>query len=398
MLIPNLEYGGAQLSFIKLCRELAVNNNVFVVAFYLPDTPDYEVPGELIDLQIPGAASPIAKISNYFKRKRKIRAIKREKKIDIAVSFMEGASYMNSATKGSERVIVSVRGAKQGDVTMAGFKRKLHYNYLIPKHYKRADHITVVNEGIKDEIRNFIGVKNVPITVIPNYYDLSELEQKANQSIPTDLQSYFQSDKKTLYAFGRFGLEKGFHHLIQVFGKLKDKNVQLILVGSGPMKADYIATSKQLGISYWDKEGGENKKENADLVFVGFDKNPLKYAKQSDVFAMTSASEGFPNALIEAMATGVCCVSTDCPFGPREIFAPNTKIPNQIEKAEIAEHGILLPKFSQANAIDVWANALENLLENDELRKQMGQKSKQRVADFSKESIMQTWEKVLLGE
>jgi glycosyltransferase involved in cell wall biosynthesis len=398
MIIPNLEYGGAQLSFVKLCRELAVDNKLFVVAFYLPATPAYDIPGETIDLGVAGSSSPLAKISNYFKRKRKIKAIKRDKKIDIAVSFMEGACYMNSATKGRERIIFSIRGAKEADATITGFKRKLHYNYLIPKHFKRADHITVVNRGIEKEVTDFLGIQHVPITYIPNYYDSEALEQKANEAIDAGIASFLNSGKKTLYSFGRFGLEKGFHHLIEVFAKLKENNVQMMLVGSGPMKSNYIEACQRLGISFCDLETKTTVEGTPDLLFVGFDENPLKYARKSDVFALTSASEGFPNALIEAMSTGVCCVSTDCPFGPREIFAPGTKRPQKMDAPEYAEHGILLPEFTQSNAIDIWADALKELFSNDEKRKNMGTKSRARVADFSKAPIMKLWENVLLGE
>ena len=398
MLIPNLEYGGAQLSFVKLCTELAKNNTVYVVAFYLPEKPTYDIPCEVIDLEIGAADTVSAKLSNYFKRKRKIRSIKKEKQIDISISFMEGASYMNSATKGSDRVIVSVRGAKEADATLTGFSRKVHYKYLIPKHYGNADHITVVNNGIAKEMTDYIGIKGVPVTTIPNYYDVNELEAKAAEQIHEDFEAFLSSGKKTLYAFGRFGVEKGFQHLIEVFGKIKDENVQLLLVGDGPMKGQYIESCQRLGISYWDRDDESAKPDNVDLVFAGYDANPIKYAAKADVFALTSASEGFPNALIEAMSTGVCCVSTDCPFGPREIFAPDTEFPTTISEMEVARHGILLPRFTQTDAIDVWAKALEQLLSNDELRAEMGAKSKKRVGDFTKETIMQLWDKVLLGE
>ncbi len=56
------------------------------------------------------------------------------------------------------------------------------------------------------------------------------------------------------------------------------------------------------------------------VLFTGVQLNPFALLAKADVYALTSDSEGFPNALIEAMAVGLPCVSVNCKTGPAEIL------------------------------------------------------------------------------
>ena len=57
-----------------------------------------------------------------------------------------------------------------------------------------------------------------------------------------------------------------------------------------------------------------------DVRFCGFQPNPWKYMRSASVFVLSSAWEGFGNVVAEALSLGVPVVSTDCPYGPREIL------------------------------------------------------------------------------
>jgi glycosyltransferase involved in cell wall biosynthesis len=67
------------------------------------------------------------------------------------------------------------------------------------------------------------------------------------------------------------------------------------------------AQAEELGIS-------------ARVFFPGFVKSPQAYMQRARVFALSSRNEGLPGALIEALESGTAIVSTDCPFGPREVL------------------------------------------------------------------------------
>ncbi len=56
------------------------------------------------------------------------------------------------------------------------------------------------------------------------------------------------------------------------------------------------------------------------VIFAGEQFNPSSIIKQCDVFVLSSRFEGFPNALLEAMSEGICCIAADCRTGPKEII------------------------------------------------------------------------------
>jgi glycosyltransferase involved in cell wall biosynthesis len=97
--------------------------------------------------------------------------------------------------------------------------------------------------------------------------------------------------------------------LIKAFSEyLKDYKVgTLLFIGEGPDKSKLIKLVEDLGI-------GSNVK------FLGFMKNPFKILSNSDLFVLSSKSEGFGMVLAEAQCLGIPIIATDCPAGPRWIL------------------------------------------------------------------------------
>ncbi len=87
-------------------------------------------------------------------------------------------------------------------------------------------------------------------------------------------------------------------------------------------------------------------------------KNPFSILSRCDLFVLSSRFEGFPNAILEAMACGLPVVSIDCPTGP-----------NMIIQHEI--NGLLIPPEDK----DKLEKALHRLMENKSLRQRMGNQS-----------------------
>lgn len=141
-------------------------------------------------------------------------------------------------------------------------------------------------------------------------------------------------------AMGRLDEQKGFDILIKSFKKasLLYPGYKLLIFGEGNERNNLDKLIKDLDLK--DR-----------VVLCGNDPDAVKTIAKSKVFVLSSRYEGMPNALIEAMATGTACISTDCDFGPRELIIDG-------------ENGLLTP----VNDIESLSNKIIYLLNNDSIR------------------------------
>jgi glycosyltransferase involved in cell wall biosynthesis len=167
-------------------------------------------------------------------------------------------------------------------------------------------------------------------------------------------------------AVGRLTVEKDYPTLIKAFSILSEKNnFRLIILGEGKKRSELESLIKRLELQ-----------EKIDLP--GFTRNPYVYMRNCDIFVLSSATEGFPNTLIEAMACGTPVVSTDCPSGPREIldngkFGKLVKVGDEKSLAEAILETIKNPlsseelinrvreKFSLKEAIKKYLDIIRNI-------------------------------------
>lgn len=138
---------------------------------------------------------------------------------------------------------------------------------------------------------------------------------------------------------------KCFDDLLTAFSKVQKKHpsVKLDIYGDGILRTELEAMSKRLGLQ-------------SSVIFHGRCSTILEEYSKHKLFVMTSRLEGLPNALMEAMASGCACVSTDCDFGPSELIRDG-------------ENGFLVP----VHDVDAIAERLCVLLEDDELCHRLGE-------------------------
>jgi glycosyltransferase involved in cell wall biosynthesis len=107
---------------------------------------------------------------------------------------------------------------------------------------------------------------------------------------------------------GRLVPQKDFATLLRAFALVRaDRPARLVILGEGPERDRLMLLARELGI------------EN-DVLLPGFVTNPFAWVGRASLFVLSSAWEGLPTVLVEALACGTPVIATDCPHGPRAIL------------------------------------------------------------------------------
>ena len=160
--------------------------------------------------------------------------------------------------------------------------------------------------------------------------------------------------------------------IINAIRKLSNEEISLSILGEGPLKNELKKDVIDMGLV--DR-----------IVFHGMIDDVGKYLIDHQCFVLSSYTEGFPNALLEALSFGLPCISTNCKSGPLEIL--NENVPVNIEIGEFVEvkFGILI----NTNDEIALSRALQFILDNPEKREYYSKMGLKRAKDFELNSIYQ---------
>ncbi|WP_156573216.1 glycosyltransferase [Bacillus luti] len=385
IIITKLEGGGAERMASNLSILLSEKYNVSLIVF---DTKDIKYPynGQLIDLGIPAANNPLNRIFNLVRRVKKLRDLKKKLNINFSISLLDGPNIVNILSRQEDRVIISVRNKLSFFVKSRLKKNRLKFLY------NKADNVVSLSEMVKLDLIEEFGIKEDIISTIYNSCDTERILELSNENI-NDYYSDLFDDYEVIVTVGRLENQKAQWHLIRAFKKIKEvrPNAKLLIFGKGSLEEYLIKLVDELQL-------------NEDVIFAGYVKNTFKYVKRSKVFVFSSVVEGLGNVLLEAMACGIPIVSTDCFAGPREIIAPNTNVKTSARGIEYGEFGILTPvcdgkKYDGFTSLtqeeNFLAEAVIEVLSNNEVNKKYTEASLQRIKGFSPEVISKEWIKLI---
>ncbi|WP_287600206.1 glycosyltransferase [Thiothrix sp.] len=323
----------------------------------------YEIPKNIKIHTLNSPKSKILKFISIFNLADNLGKYLNHNNISTLISFLNRPNIIASIVKKNGwagKVIISERNDP-----IPYYKSKA-FGFIILRlmqhYYKYPEEITAISRGICLSL-NKLKIKKC--TVI---YNPAPSQPNISCAISN------KSDQFTFICIARFYKQKNHHLLLESFSKIRHKNCLLKILGDGPLKENL----KQYAIDL---------KINDKVHFDGFDLDIWSHLKKSDCLVLSSNHEGFGNVILEAMACRVPVISTDCMSGPREILAPDTSLTLISDKIEIAKYGILTPVGSSIHL----AEAMERIIEDDNLRKNYQDLSQERLKSFDMEKILASY-------
>ena len=177
---------------------------------------------------------------------------------------------------------------------------------LAKQWYQTANRIIAVSKGVRDDLINTLQIPEEKITTIHNPVDSERVRGLGKERLQDGVD--LGDDKSFILAVGRLDPQKAYHTLLKAYARSEKKGVaKLVILGEGSVEGELKALAEDLGIS-------------SNLVLPGHVDNPYAFMCRASVFVLSSAWEGCPNVLLEALACGCKIISTDCPSGPRELL------------------------------------------------------------------------------
>lgn len=305
LLINTLSHGGTEQIISTLSNFLSKDFDIQVFTLSNGGKIFYDVNKPAIPLYNGAAdAAKIKKLITAFLRY--VRIVRREKP-DIVLSSHPETNCLNLLTYKllGVKSIISIHEYPYKQFPVRRIVAKLS-RFL-------GNRVVVVSEGLKELLCSEFSVSPKKITVIHNPVEVDRF--LSQQSVPSSLHfehnshdAFFKTDKPVLINIGNLSHVKGQWHLIRVFRELqKTVPSRLVICGNG----DTLPYLQQMAETYQLLN---------DILFTGTIDDVEPYLKSSDVFVLSSLSEGFGIVLVEALACGCPIVASDCPYGPREIL------------------------------------------------------------------------------
>lgn len=304
VLVRAMDGGGAQRDAILLANALAARGWPVTVVSLNARGPLRDLVAPAVDIEELSASSlklALPAFRRAFARLGPATAVLSSEAAQNVVAYFAAASLPRAARpRLLLREVTSPSAARALDPYL---QNRLAYR-LVGMAYSRCDRAITLTEGAKNDLTANFGVPVANIEVM-----------RANAVIDPATGSRLAATEVEagrlaglIVSIGRLSVEKDQLTLVEAMARLPGGlNARLVLVGDGPLRARIEQAIKRLGLG-------------ARITLAGFDRDPFSWLLRAELAVCCSRFEGLGNAIIEALACGTPVVSTDCPFGPREIL------------------------------------------------------------------------------
>lgn len=285
--------GGAERQIILLSNQLAQRGHDVTLCVLAEHNSPYKIDDSVKIVDVSNAENNInSSVGKIFKRLFTFRRIVKQEKPDVIINYNLQSAYfcLTLSRKQRGKVIYSERGDPY-DAEYSGLLGKIR-DYTV----KRMDGLVFQSEGARDFFPNVVKQKSI---VIHN-----------SVNVPQDKYPIPVHREKRVVNVGRLHPQKNQKLLIDAFAKIAKSfpDYSLEIYGDGELHDELQRQINDLGLK--DR-----------IVIYPSRKDLWNCIYNASLFILSSDYEGMPNALMEAMALGLPCISTDCrPGGARSLI------------------------------------------------------------------------------
>lgn len=344
MVITGMRSGGAERVMATLCNDLCSRNEVRLLSLK-ESSSDYT-----LDKKIEFVGGNITNRSLY-KSIQFVKSQIEQWEPDLILSFMTKSNIIAIVSSLSTNKKTPVVIAERANPFYTGKIYKIVRRLLYPK----ASGCVFQTKQAQDYYQDILKCESIV------------LKNPLNPDFKVE--PFNGERKKKIVTMGRLSEEKNQKLLIDAFSRVAEKFSDYVveIYGDGPLKQELSNYAMQMGVQ--DK-----------VILMGRKDNIQQYISDAEIFVLPSNSEGMPNALLESMALGLACVSTDCPIGgPAVIINHN-------------DNGVLVP----INDAERMAEAIEQIIVDNDFADKLRRNACKVTLDFGTEKVCSEWEKYLL--
>ena len=352
---PSLHGGGAERTLARLANHWTEQGRFVTVMTVAAAHPnDFPLlPGiERIGLGLAGNGGLLGKLPSNFSRIWAVREVIRDLHPEMVVSFIEQTNVLAllAARPLDVPVVVSERSDPAKHVISPPWPWLRRYTY------PHAAAVVVLTEETAELISSFVPTDR--ITVIPNSAPARSEKPDQDANVPRE---------PIVLGVGRLAHEKGFDQLLEAVALLESRGMfsgwRLVLAGEGDARAALEEQAAAL--------------PSGMVEFTGQISDPNEWYRRASLFALPSRYEGFPNALLEAMAAGLPAVAFE-DTATRQIIRHDWD-------------GLLVPAGDVAGLAD----AISALMQDPIHRETLGRAARDVSRRFAEREIWSRWDAVV---